>query len=110
MRKTMDEGTLQFLLMLAGPMLGGADLGQWTRQARCAETDPEVFYPLKGESAKPAKAICEECEVRAQCLAYAIRADEEHGIWGGLSRAERVRLRDAIRTRETVEAPSKDAA
>jgi WhiB family redox-sensing transcriptional regulator len=112
MRKTMDEGTLQFLFALAGPVLDGPDRGEWTKRARCTETDPEVFFPVKGESAQPAKAICARCEVRAHCLAHAIRADEEHGVWGGLSRAERVQLRGALNARETAkaEAPDKGAA
>lgn len=107
----MDEGTVLFLLALTGPMLNRADLGEWPKKARCTETDPEIFFPLKGESAQPAKAICDQCEVRAQCLVYSMRADEEHGIWGGLNRAERIRLRGALMARDaSVETPGKGAA
>lgn len=35
--------------------------------------------------------------MRAECLAYAIEADEEFGVWGGLNRTERLRLRAAMR-------------
>jgi WhiB family redox-sensing transcriptional regulator len=36
-----------------------------------------------------AKAICGECAVRDDCLGYALSIREQHGIWGGLSEAER---------------------
>lgn len=108
---TMDDGTLLFLLALVEPMLAGADVGEWIELARCAEYDPEIFFPLKGESAQPARVICAQCQVRAQCLAWSIRTDEEHGVWGGLNRAERVRVRNAIETHEpAVKVPGKGAA
>ena len=40
-----------------------------------------------------AKAICGACAVRAECLEYALKTDQEHGIWGGLTEAERRTLR-----------------
>lgn len=39
-----------------------------------------------------AKEICRTCPVKAPCLDYAIRIREHHGIWGGLSEAERRNL------------------
>lgn len=36
-----------------------------------------------------AKAICANCCVRGDCLDYAIRIRESHGIWGGLNEGER---------------------
>jgi WhiB family redox-sensing transcriptional regulator len=33
------------------------------------------------------------CDVRAECLEYALLHDERFGIWGGLSERERRRLR-----------------
>jgi WhiB family redox-sensing transcriptional regulator len=36
-----------------------------------------------------AKSICAECPVRAECLDYALSIREPHGIWGGLTEAER---------------------
>ncbi len=60
--------------------------------ARCAEVDPELFFPTKGGSPRPAKRICAACESQAQCLEWALDHHEEFGIWGGTSPAER-RLR-----------------
>jgi WhiB family redox-sensing transcriptional regulator len=70
-----------------------ADAESWQEQALCAETDPEAFFPEKGGSTREAKKICTGCEVKAQCLEYALANDERFGIWGGLSERERRRLR-----------------
>jgi WhiB family transcriptional regulator, redox-sensing transcriptional regulator len=67
----------------------------WQTDALCAQTDPEAFFPEKGGSTRDAKRICTTCEVKAQCLDYALQNDERFGIWGGLSERERRRLRKA---------------
>lgn len=65
----------------------------WQERALCAETDPEAFFPEKGGSTREAKKICTGCEVKLECLEYALGNDERFGIWGGLSERERRRLR-----------------
>lgn len=65
----------------------------WQADALCAETDPEAFFPEKGGSTRDAKRICDSCDVRQQCLEYALQNDERFGIWGGLSERERRKLR-----------------
>ena len=70
----------------------------WRLDALCAETDPEAFFPEKGGSTREAKRVCVGCDVRAECLEYALASDERFGIWGGLSERERRRLRLARRT------------
>src|SRR3712207_5173549 len=70
-----------------------SDGQSWQERALCAETDPEAFFPEKGGSTREAKKICTGCEVRAECLEYALANDERFGIWGGLSERERRRLR-----------------
>ncbi|ADG97109.1 transcription factor WhiB [Segniliparus rotundus DSM 44985] len=67
--------------------------GQWQENALCAQTDPEVFFPEKGGSTREAKRICLNCEVKNDCLEFALQNDERFGIWGGLSERERRRLR-----------------
>lgn len=62
---------------------------QWQQRALCAQTDPESFFPDKGGSTRPAKRICGLCDVKAECLQYALVHDEGFGIWGGLSERER---------------------
>ena len=65
----------------------------WHERALCAETDPEAFFPEKGGSTREEKKICTGCEVRADCLEFALSNGERFGIWGGLSERERRRLR-----------------
>lgn len=65
----------------------------WQSDSLCAQTDPEAFFPEKGGSTRDAKKICGSCEVRNQCLEYALENDERFGIWGGLSERERRKLR-----------------
>lgn len=70
----------------------------WRLDALCAETDPEAFFPEKGGSTREAKRVCVGCDVRTECLEYALANDERFGIWGGLSERERRRVRLARRT------------
>lgn len=65
----------------------------WQSDSLCAQTDPEAFFPEKGGSTRDAKKICAACEVRTECLEYALGNDERFGIWGGLSERERRKLR-----------------
>ena len=66
---------------------------QWQERALCAQTDPEAFFPEKGGSTREAKRVCLACEVRVECLEYALANDERFGIWGGLSERERRRVK-----------------
>jgi WhiB family redox-sensing transcriptional regulator len=67
-------------------------------QALCAQTDPDSFFPEKGQSTADAKRTCMACEVRVQCLDYALSHGEQYGVWGGLSERERRPLRGRGRT------------
>ena len=65
----------------------------WSEDAKCLQADPDTFFPEKGGSTREAKRICLQCDVREQCLDYALDNDERFGIWGGLSERERRRLK-----------------
>ncbi|MBA2577691.1 MAG: WhiB family transcriptional regulator [Euzebyaceae bacterium] len=65
----------------------------WAKQAKCLQAEPDTFFPEKGGSTREAKRICALCEVRAECLEYALENDEHFGIWGGMSERERRRLK-----------------
>jgi WhiB family redox-sensing transcriptional regulator len=65
----------------------------WQNLALCSQTDPEVFFPERGESTRDAKRVCLGCEVRVKCLQYALEHDEKFGVWGGLSERERRKLK-----------------
>jgi len=77
----------------------------WQWRAACRGQDAALFFtPGNLESKEErlvrerrAKAICAVCPVRVECLEYAVRIREPHGIWGGLNELER---RILIRERE----------
>lgn len=65
----------------------------WQGDALCAQTDIEAFFPEHGSSVRAAKKICAMCEVKGQCLRYALENDEKSGVWGGLDSRERKALK-----------------
>ncbi|MEI2640468.1 MAG: WhiB family transcriptional regulator [Microthrixaceae bacterium] len=65
----------------------------WQLSANCLGVDPDLFFPERGASTKEAKAVCQGCVVREECLEYALANGEKFGIWGGLSERERRRIR-----------------
>lgn len=66
---------------------------RWQERANCLGVDPDLFFPERGASTREAKGVCGGCEVRLECLEYALCNGEKFGIWGGLSERERRRLR-----------------
>lgn len=65
---------------------------EWMERGACKQEDPEMFFPERGGSTRPAKEVCGRCAVKDQCLLYALDRKEGYGIWGGLSERERRRL------------------
>lgn len=70
----------------------------WHRQALCGGVDTAVFFPADEERPpqrrrreRVAKAICAACPVRRPCAVHALAHRELHGVWGGLSEADRRR-------------------
>jgi WhiB family redox-sensing transcriptional regulator len=89
----LTELTKLTSLAVVGAPVDDDGLLAWQDQALCAQTDPEAFFPEKGGSTREAKRICVGCEVKQECLEYALMQDERFGIWGGLSERERRRLK-----------------
>jgi WhiB family redox-sensing transcriptional regulator len=53
---------------------------------------PPAHFERKDEKLdreRRAKAICATCSVCKECLDYALRIREPHGIWGGHNELER---------------------
>lgn len=63
----------------------GADL--WHKPSGSGESAPRA----EAARIREAKAVCATCPVKAACLAAA--TDNDHGVWGGLTRAERAATR-----------------
>jgi WhiB family redox-sensing transcriptional regulator len=75
---------------------------EWQRNAACKGPRAELFFaptvPERKEDRisreREAKAICGSCPVLSDCLSYALRIREAHGIWGGTTELERRVLAD----------------
>ncbi|GAA2215839.1 WhiB family transcriptional regulator [Nonomuraea monospora] len=72
----------------------------WTAQAACQNSDPELFFPLTwdGRPARHtalARRVCLACPVRLPCLNWAVETAEPDGMWGGTTPTERRGLRSA---------------
>lgn len=77
--------------------------GVWQDYAACLRYDPEIFFPeietgrqsnIPKRLAEKAINICkEECTVQEDCLTYALRNNEQFGIWGGLTTKQRETLK-----------------
>lgn len=74
----------------------------WQRRAACRGPESVLFFAPTIQEARPerearetrAKAICGGCPVQRNCLDYALRIRDPHGIWGGLNETERRMLWD----------------
>ena len=71
--------------------------GEWWDNAACKHADPELFFPeshTPRHRIKEAKAICEGCPSRAECLEFALTPPAEmHGLWGGHTQKELQKIR-----------------
>jgi len=62
--------------------------------ALCAQVDPELFFPDKGQSPSDARKVCGACPVSVRCLE--VFGDLlDHGVVGGLTERERRQLRQS---------------
>ncbi|WP_374159063.1 WhiB family transcriptional regulator [Mycobacterium sp. G7A2] len=73
---------------------------RWKDRAACRPgtgVDPAIFFhaddigPGRVSSAE-ALLVCLDCEVRVECLEYALAADLKDGIFGGMNQSQRRRL------------------
>lgn len=62
--------------------------------------DTAIFFPTQPNNGleqkrleKRAKDVCARCEVRRECLDYALPRFDLDGVWGGKTPGERKRLR-----------------
>jgi WhiB family redox-sensing transcriptional regulator len=65
----------------------------WMELAACAGAPIETFFPPRGASVAPARAICAGCPVQTECREYAHSGEHLQGIWGGESERQRKRAR-----------------
>lgn len=65
----------------------------WMEYASCVGAPPDDFFP-HGDAKEEVLALCEGCEVRIQCLAFALVSErsntgKRYGVWGGKNASER---------------------
>jgi WhiB family redox-sensing transcriptional regulator len=65
----------------------------WQLEGSCRYADPNLFFPVRGESTLPAIAVCSSCNVQPQCLRYALGDSTLTGVWGGVSERGRRLIR-----------------
>jgi WhiB family transcriptional regulator, redox-sensing transcriptional regulator len=91
-------------------------LDEWVGRAACRGSDPTLWFgrvddmpparALDAEAAGPekrriekARAYCEGCPVRLECLDHALSLPEAYGIWGGTTRRQRSGYRNQLHSR-----------
>ena len=66
-------------------------------QVECLEANPDIFFADEhdedeqyGKSEQAiAVTICNRCPIKRQCADYAMRTNQEHGVWGGMLPVQR---------------------
>ena len=75
----------------------------WHARAACRGSDV-TFFPTRGEEGyngptvkhetiDACRAVCAGCPVRVDCLDWALEHSERHGVWGGYTVKERIRIK-----------------
>lgn len=77
----------------------------WRAASACLSADPDLFFPIATgavaiKQITMARQICAHCPVRKECLDFAMRSGENHGVWGGTTPEERIRVRRARAQRQ----------
>jgi WhiB family redox-sensing transcriptional regulator len=70
----------------------------WMENGSCIYANSELFFPVGSsmkaiKKANEAKAVCNECFVKVDCLEYAVRTNQDSGVWGGATEEERKSIR-----------------
>lgn len=74
----------------------------WRDQAACRElgVPTAAFFPPRGQRPDRARGVCAGCPVRAECLDFALRSRDHHGVFAGTTDKDR---RPLARERRGVE-------
>lgn len=82
---------------------------KWRGVASCLDTDPELFFPvgatgLAVTQIEEAREVCMGCACQEKCLEFALRTNQDAGVWGGSSEEERRHLRRTYLSRRRIKA------
>ncbi len=99
----VEEAVLRSLMDPTSPQLPDlADLLQrprWMERGACRSEEVALFFPGKGATEadrRRAASVCAGCEVRDDCLAFALADEQLRGFWAGTTREDRRVLRLAL--------------
>lgn len=75
--------------------LAGWVSNRWQDRAACRFVTNDAWFPdlCQPSLRSAAVARCGRCPVRRSCLAHALAAGEEYGVWGGTTEVQRDALR-----------------
>lgn len=78
-------------------MPAATDSLAWMSEGACLVEDPELFFPVGEGGAntvqvEQARSVCDQCQVRSECLRFALANRVKNGIWGGHTEQERVAM------------------
>ena len=71
----------------------------WRQKAACKGMDTNLFFPEPTGSSyqtRETKKICNNCDVKKECLDYSVTVMERYGIWGGTTVNGRVEIRSKL--------------
>lgn len=71
------------------------EIERWMKDAGCKGNTKADFFPESGytKESQLAYEICSRCNVKTECLNYAVDRPELLGIWGGTSHRQRRHIR-----------------
>ncbi len=76
-------------------------MSKWDRAA-CIGHDTRIFFDHEDERGQrranalaAARLMCQGCPIKQACLQFALDSNEQFGVWGGLTAAERSELLSA---------------
>jgi WhiB family redox-sensing transcriptional regulator len=64
----------------------------WMARGSCTNLPADTFFPTDSVGVASAQKICRSCKVRELCLEYALTNHLAHGVWGGTSERQRLRI------------------
>lgn len=78
---------------IPGALTGDAP-GAWRHRAACRGTDPRIFFAEDPANVAKAKAVCRDCEVKVECLDWALsQGNLYQGVAGESCWEDRKKLR-----------------
>lgn len=64
----------------------------------CRPDDNQLFYgDQEGSDSRKATALCRRCPHQLDCLLWALKTNQQYGVWGGMTPNGRTRLRRALK-------------